>query len=272
MPEGHTVHRSAHLLETLLRGEPVEASSPQGRFAESAALIDGRQLLAAEAYGKHLFLDFAHELTAHVHLGLYGSWTSGRTSPPQPKGALRLRLQTSSGWADLRGPTACDLVTPAERAAIVARLGPDPLRSDADPERAWSRVARSRAPIAGLLMDQSTLAGIGNVYRAEVLYRARLAPLRAGRDLGRPAWDALWADLVTLLRSGVRAGRIITTRPADRERGTGRVRREDAHYVYRRAGLPCRVCGTAVRTEPLLARNLFWCPFCQRDAVVTPGV
>lgn len=272
MPEGHTVHRSARLLGELLHGEPVAASSPQGRFADSAERIDGQPLVAAEAYGKHLFLDFAQELTVHVHLGLYGKWTSGHTSPPLPKGALRLRLATSHGWADLRGPTACDLVTPPERAAIIARLGPDPLRSDADPERAWRRIVGSRAPVAGLLMDQSTLAGIGNVYRAEVLYRARLAPLRPGRDVGRPAWDAIWADLVTLLRSGVRAGRIITTRPADRERGSGRVRREDAHYVYRRTGLPCRVCGTPVRTQLLLTRNLFWCPSCQGDLSVPTGV
>lgn len=104
---------------------------------------------------------------------------------------------------------------------------------------------------------------MGNVYRAEALYRAGLSPYRPGREVGRATWDALWLDLVTLLRAGVRAGRIVTTRPEHRSRRSGRPTREDSHYVYRRAGLPCRVCGTPVQTAVMVARNLFWCPHCQ---------
>src|SRR6185295_10926464 len=102
----------------------------------------------------------------------------------------------------------------------------------------WQRIRRSRVAIGILLMDQSVLAGVGNVYRAEVLYRALIDPHRPGRDVSHDEWRALWRDLVTLMKAGLRAGRIITTRPADRDRG-GRVRTEDAHYVYRRTGLPC---------------------------------
>jgi formamidopyrimidine-DNA glycosylase len=112
-------------------------------------------------------------------------------------------------------------------------------------------------------MDQTIAAGVGNVYRAEVLYRAGIDPHRPGRLVTRDEWDAMWADLVSLMRAGLRTGRIVTTRPADRERRTGRVRPEDAHYVYRRTGLPCRICGTAVATEVMAGRNLFWCPRCQ---------
>ncbi len=122
---------------------------------------------------------------------------------------------------------------------------------------------RSRAPIATLLMDQSVVAGVGNVYRAEVLFRHRLDPYRAGRDHDAAVLHALWDDLVVLLRAGVRAGRIITTHPEDRERPAGRPRRVDAHYVYGRAGLPCRVCGTPVLDAAIAARRLFWCPVCQ---------
>ena len=262
MPEGHTVHRQARELRKRFAGHPIAVSSPQGRFADGAMLLDGRVIERTEAYGKHLFLGFAGRRLLHVHLGLYGSWLFGPEPPPVPRGALRVRLESNGWYADLRGPTACEVWTPADRAQLMARLGPDPLRRRPDGDRAWEVLSRRRAPIAALLMDQAVLAGVGNVYRAEVLFRARLAPHRPGRAVNRAEWDAVWADLVALMRAGVRSGRIVSTRPADRPRG-GRARREDAHYVYRRAGLPCRVCGTPVATEVMATRNLFWCPRCQ---------
>ena len=155
------------------------------------------------------------------------------------------------------------MLTAAERKTVLARLGPDPLRRRPDVEAFVGRVLRSRAPIATLLMDQSVVAGVGNVYRAEVLFRHGLDPYRAGRDHDAAVLHALWDDLVVLLRAGVRAGRIITTHPEDRERPAGRPRRVDAHYVYGRAGLPCRVCGTPVLDAAIAARRLFWCPVCQ---------
>jgi formamidopyrimidine-DNA glycosylase len=112
-------------------------------------------------------------------------------------------------------------------------------------------------------MDQSVLAGVGNVYRAELLFRHQVSPFRPGRQIESRLWTAMWADLVTLMRSGVRMGRIVTTRPADRSRRSGAARQDDAHYVYRRTGLPCRVCGTEVQTQVMVGRNLYWCPVCQ---------
>jgi formamidopyrimidine-DNA glycosylase len=112
-------------------------------------------------------------------------------------------------------------------------------------------------------MDQSVLAGVGNVYRAELLFRHRVSPFRPGRSVDPDLWAGMWADLVTLMRAGVRMGRIVTTRPEDRLRRRGAVDRADAHYVYRRTGLPCRICGTDVRTEIMVGRNLYWCPVCQ---------
>jgi len=114
-------------------------------------------------------------------------------------------------------------------------------------------------------MDQAVLAGVGNVYRAEILYRAALSPFRPGREVEKETWDALWADLVTLMRAGVRTGRIVTTERVDRDRRSGTPTREDSHYVYRRTGQPCRRCGTEVRTQVMAGRNLFWCPVCQAD-------
>ena len=270
MPEGHTLHRLATALDDAFAGQPLRVSSPQGRFAESAALLDGRVLDGADSWGKHLWLRFESEDLVHVHLGLYGRFdvTREATVVPAPVGQVRLRLATAdaagehASYADLRGATACELQTPEQRAALVDRLGPDPLRSDADPDLAWHRISRSRAPIAGLLMDQSVVAGIGNVYRAELLFRHRVDPFRAGTSLRRSRWTAMWEDLVELMADGVRAGVIRTVRPehlTDAERADG----GRVSYVYRRAGEPCRVCGSAVRVRDLQGRNLYWCARCQ---------
>ena len=119
----------------------------------------------------------------HIHLGPVRQVPDrAHCRPQEPRGALRLRLENESAWADLRGPTACELITPVERDVILARLGPDPLRADADPERAWARISRSKVPIGALLMSQDVLSGIGNVYRAEVLFRHRISPFRAGQE------------------------------------------------------------------------------------------
>jgi formamidopyrimidine-DNA glycosylase len=267
VPEGHTLYRLAREQAELFAGRPVHVTSPQGRFAAGAALLDGRVLDEVFSYGKHLFARFGDDVL-HVHLGLYGTFTTGDGEPPPAKGALRMRWVADGPddggvWTDLRGPTACEVLTTAEVDGILARLGPDPLRPRADGRRALRRIAASRTPVGALLMDQSVLAGVGNVYRAEVLFRHGVSPFRPGRAVDEALWSRMWADLVTLLKAGVRLGRIVTTRPEHRSRRRGAVQRDDAHYVYRRTGLPCRVCGTEVRTEALVGRNLYWCPTCQ---------
>ena len=273
MPEGHTLHRLADELTATFAGRVVRAGSPQGRFADSAALVDGQVLVGAEAWGKHLFVAVPDERFVHIHLGLYGRLdvATGEDVPPAI-GQVRLRLVTADrdwhAWADLRGATTCELVTREQRDAVLARSGPDPLRADADPGRAWDRIRRSKAPIGGLLMDQAVLAGVGNVYRAELLFRHRLDPMRPGHTLRAGQWQAMWDDLVVLMREGVRTGRIDTVRPEHTPEAMGRPPRRDDHggevYVYRRTGQACHVCGTTVRTAELQGRNLFWCPQCQR--------
>jgi endonuclease VIII len=267
VPEGHTLHRLARQQTALFAGRPVHVSSPQGRFAAGAALLDGRVLDRSVAYGKHLFGSFGAEVV-HVHLGLYGTFATGTGVPSPPKGALRMRWEADGpdglgAWTDLRGATACEVLTQPEVTAIIDRLGPDPLRRGADGGRAFRRIAASRTPIGALLMDQSVLAGVGNVYRAELLFRHRVSPFRPGRSVDADVWSRMWTDLGTLMRAGVKLGRIVTTLPADRARRRGPVDPTDAHYVYRRTGLPCRVCGTEVRTEEMVGRNLYWCPVCQ---------
>lgn len=233
MPEGHTLHRLARDLGEAFAGRPVRVSSPQGRFADAAALLDGARVTSAEAWGKHLFLTFDGDRHVHVHLGLYGTFLVHPHihAVPDPVGQVRMRLVAHdpgpAAYADLRGATACELLTREERDAVVARQGPDPLRADADPDRAWQRIRRSRAPIGGLLMDQSVLAGVGNVYRAELLFRHRLDPMRPGSTLRVGRWRAMWDDLVALMAEGVETGRIDTVRPEHTPEAMGREPRRD---------------------------------------------
>jgi endonuclease-8 len=262
MPEGHTIHRLAREHNAALARRPLRLSSPQGRFASDAALLDGRVLDKVQPYGKHLFYVFGDDVV-HVHLGIYGVFERHERPFPAPRGAVRLRMHTDETLVDLRGPTVCERIGLDGRDAILARLGPDPLDPKADPERLWRKVSRRETPIGTLLLDQSALAGVGNVYRAEALYVLGIAPHRPANTLSRNEFDALWATLVRMLRTGVRLGRIVTTEPADRERPRGRPSDEDRHYLWRRTDLPCRRCGTPVRTVVLGARNAYWCPGCQ---------
>ncbi|MDG4793743.1 DNA-formamidopyrimidine glycosylase family protein [Micromonospora sp. WMMD1082] len=283
MPEGHTIHRLAARHAELFAGGKVLAASPQGRFTEGAARLSGTVLETTEAYGKHLLHHYSGELILHVHLGLYGKFADGHGEPPEPVGQIRLRL-TSDGptsehggrptepsddrrWLDLRGPTACELLTPPEVAALRARLGPDPLRADADPERAYARISRSSTALAALLLDQSVVAGTGLIFVTEALFRAGLSPILPGRALTRAGWEVLWADLVELMTLAVATGRIDTVRAAHLPAAMGRPARVDRHggevYVYRRPGQPCHVCATPIARGTITARNLYWCPTCQ---------
>ncbi|KPC58960.1 Fpg/Nei family DNA glycosylase [Streptomyces chattanoogensis] len=270
MPEGHTIHRLAQDYAARFLGHKVRTTSPQGKFSDSAALTDHQVLTTTEAHGKHLFLGFAETGWIHIHLGLFGKLGFGGAPAPPPTDTVRLRLATPTAYADLRGPTTCALITDAEKQAIHDRLGPDPLRPDGDPDRAWQRITRSRTTLAALLLDQKVIAGVGNVYRAEVLFRHHIDPYLPGRDLTRPVWDAIWTDLAALMREGVRNNRIDTVRPEHMPEAMGRPPRVDDHggevYVYRRARQHCHICGTEVRTAELAARNLFWCPGCQPPA------
>lgn len=266
MPEGHTLHRLALDLDAVFAGRRVTVSSPQGRMTDSAALLDRRRLVDASAHGKHLFVEFDRDLWLHVHLGLIG--TMRLAEPAPPRGQVRLRLATSEVAADLRGPQVCELVDESGAASVMARLGPDPIRPDADPDLAWRRISRSGRSIAALLMDQAVLSGVGNVYRAEVLFRNRIQPHRPGNQLRRRSWLAIWTDLVELMPRGV-VDRVIKT---VRTEHLGVVLGDDHEgngggaqiYVYRRQGRPCRVCGSRIRTELVAGRNLFWCGNCQR--------
>ncbi len=262
MPEGHTIHRIAKDHSPLLVGRPVAVSSPQGRFAADAALVDGVVLDRIEAFGKHLFYWWANGLVGHVHLGLFGRFRvhPGADGPP-PQGQVRMRLRTSLVTIDLAGPTDCSIGSADDRDSVAARLGPDPLRRDARPERAIERMRASAQPIGALLLDQKVLAGVGNVFRAEALFVNGLHPSRPGRECSEEDLRALWSTMTAMLRQGVKDNRIVTI---DRRRfpiPKGNARRGDTTYVYHRD--LCLICGAPVLTVKLAGRDCYFCPTCQ---------
>ncbi len=260
MPEGHVTHRLARELRATLRGQPVHATSPQGRFSDSAALVDGLALTRTDAWGKYLFLHFGSGPTArivHVHLGLIGKFN--HVHPTQlPGPGVRLRLSTNSHAWQLTGPTRCSLVTPPEKRVIVAPLGADPLRPRADLDRMRERLSRRASPIGAALLDQTIIAGIGNVYRAELLFLQGLHPLRPANTLPFDAVSELWDETVRQLKRGLRLGRIVTTDPAEIGRSISRMRPEDRLYVYHRER--CRRCDTELQTLQIAGRPIQFCP------------
>ena len=264
MPEGNEVHRYADLQTPLFTGRVLEVDGPNGRFA-GAKLLTGRKLKRIEAYGKHLLYDFGRGRILHIHLGRFGKFRDGAMPFPEPQGALRLRFSSSKHWLELRGPTACEVIDEEVREKLLARIGPDPLRGDSDPKAAFERIRESRTPIGALLMDQAVVSGIGNIYRAELLFRARLSPFRPGSEVNMRALKKLWKEAQVLLVDGMEDRRIVTTKPADRPHRQGKARRGETHYVYRRDGLPCFVCTTKIETKAFAGRDLYWCSHCQPE-------
>ncbi|MBJ8346772.1 Fpg/Nei family DNA glycosylase [Antrihabitans sp. YC2-6] len=265
MPEGPTLHRLARVHQRNFAGAPVRVSSPQGKFASGAALVDGHVLTKAQAWGKHLLHYYDSGLVVHVHLGLYGAFSESSVPMGPPVGQVRMRMVGDAFGTDLRGPTACEVVSKQELAAIADRLGPDPLRRNADPERAFARLHKSRKSIGALLMDQSVIAGVGNVYRAELLFRHQVSPARPGTEISRELWDEMWVDLVAMMKVALRRGKMFTV-AKEHDHGEGSYAKDRPRtYVYRRAGSLCRVCSTPVAHSVLEGRNLFWCPGCQQD-------
>ena len=266
MPEGHAVHRHANDFNRLFKGQILEVESPQGRFSGSAALLDGRTFKKARAIGKQLFLEFDNKLTLRIHLGIYGKWQFhdlAESEPmPAPFGEVRARFRSSLGYADLRGPTVCEVIEPAAVAAVERRLGPDPLNPDPkglQGERFVARVQRSKTVIGLQLMNQEVIAGIGNVYRAEILFRAGINPHSAGNSLNSVQLLSIWHDSVALLKVGVATGMMITRDDQLKKRPKS----VDRYFVYKREGLPCRVCGTNISIEIMATRKLYWCQGCQ---------
>jgi endonuclease-8 len=213
------------------------------------------------AYGKHLFYEWATGEIVHVHLGLFGKFTTHPNPAPAPRDTVRVRMSGATTTIDLVGATECSLIDPDGVKRIIARLGPDPLLRHADPERAWPKLQRRASPFGLALMDQSVVAGVGNVYRAESLFVHRIHPETPARAVTHEQWLALWTTLRIWLRQGVKDQRIITVPPAEIGKPRTRIARGEALYVYKQD--LCRRCGTPIRRWDLGGRWAYACETCQ---------
>jgi endonuclease VIII len=264
VPEGHTLHLLARDHTRDLGGRPVRVSSPQGRAVALASRLDGRVLTAAEAYGKHLFHHWdGVEDVLHVHLGLFGKITRHASPPPPPATPnVRVRLEGVEWTVDLTGPTVCELLDLEGVERVLARLGPDPLRRDADPELAWTRLRRRRVPVGVAVMDQAVFAGVGNVFRAEALFVLGIHPERPANTITRDEFDQLWSTLTAMLRQALKDRRIVTVAAAELERPKAKLLQGEGRYVYRQER--CRRCDREVRRWDLAGRWAYACESCQR--------
>jgi formamidopyrimidine-DNA glycosylase len=278
MVEGHSVHRVATLHRKRLIGKIFKAWSPNGRFTEGASLIDGKTFSKIEAVGKNLFAFFGEAndpVVVHVHFGMAGNWAvyddvkSGNLPGPPTK-TNRLRLECAGIVADLTAMTlqhgGMELYNDKRK-----KLGEDPLRDDADPEKLWTRVQKSNKSIGALIMDQSYFTGPGNIYRCEILFKAGVHPDKAGKDLEKSEFDMVWYHTVALLKRGYETGSILTVDPQEALAfGKPRMRR----YIYNTSH--CPRCTSPIKTWQINNRTCYACGRCQPliksedTVVVTP--
>ena len=253
MPEGDTIHRVASRINLALAGREIdlaEAPNPRSPVHHRAGELQGRTLERAEAYGKHLLVEFSGEIVVHSHLGMNGRW---RVSVD---GDLITRNAWLAFGADERAAaqTAGKLLRIVSRSRArndpaLAQLGPDPLRGDFDPESAADRLRRMGAgrEAGEALLDQSIIAGVGNALKSEAFFCARIDPTRAVDSLAdEEAW-LLLDETRRIMRISVDRGR----RP---------------HWVYRQSGRRCPRCGERIqaRRQGDANRSTYWCPTCQR--------
>ncbi len=241
----------------MLKGKRLAISSPQGRFEAGADMLSHRTCRAVEAYGKHLIYRFEGELALHIHLGLFGRIRTQKQPAKAPVGAVRVRLASDSHVVDINGPNTCEVLDEAECAMLVARIGPDVLRPDAEPDLAFERIAASRTGIGLLLMDQSVLAGIGNIYRTEILWRQGVHPAIPGRDIPRKTFNRIWADSVALLTLGMKKNAIITVEGG----AASKARYRERVNIFGKS--ICPACNGPVTAMTLAGRKAYACETCQ---------
>ena len=244
MPEGDTLHRAAQRLQPLV-GERVEvdAPNPRARAAIDVTLLDGRVLEAVTAVGKNLFLRFDGGLVLRSHLRVSGRWQV------RPRGAGR----GGTPWLVVRGGDLEAVLWNGPvlelNARALGRLGPDILASppDIDAMLARMRDADATRPFGETLLDQSTVAGIGNMWLAEALWEARLSPWRRLAEVPDAERRLALETAARLMRAAL-----------DGARPPGR-------KAYRRAGRPCPRCRTPIRSggQGDANRIAYWCPTCQ---------
>tara|TARA_Y100000589_G_scaffold97700_1_gene92273 strand:- start:13 stop:798 length:786 start_codon:yes stop_codon:yes gene_type:complete len=257
MPEGHTIHRAAIDHHKVLAGDKLIIQSPQGRFAEGSQHLSGKLCTAVEAFGKHLVYRFETSDSLHIHLGLFGKIRKHPLPLKEPRGAVRVRLVSRTHVIDINGPSICEVLNIEGFKKLTGRIGPDVLRSDANPDLAFKRISKSKSSIGSLIMDQSVMAGIGNIYRTEILWRQAVHPETLGKNIDRQTFDRIWDDAKALLTLGVKHNAIITKRGANRSKS----KYHDDFNIF--AKETCPDCKGEISRFEINGRRAFACENCQ---------
>jgi len=271
MPEGDTIFRSARTLARALAGKRVErfesAFAPLSVAAENAELA-GRELTQITAHGKHLLMYFGPELCLRTHMRMSGSWHIYRVGErwQRPRAEMRILIQAGGFEAVAFLVHDAELLGARDLSHTLGRLGPDVLAPGFDTQAAAERLLAAGArPICDVLLDQRVLAGLGNVYKSELLFLARVHPLREVCALAPGVARELSARARQLLQANVAAahGGIVTY--AGLRRTTGRANPGDRLWVYGRSAEPCRRCATPIVMQRMgeHARSTYYCPECQ---------
>jgi endonuclease-8 len=280
MPEGDTIFRAARTLDRALAGSAVarfETALPALARVDEDAPIAGRLVESVTARGKHQLMRFSARpgggggpLVLRTHMRMSGSWHLYRHGErwQRPRGAMRVLVETAAWvavgfdvpvaeWLDERG---------LERQRELRRLGPDLLAADFDAAEAERRLrARDAAAVGDALLDQAALAGIGNVFKSEILFVAGVSPFRSVASLSDEELRSIVAVSRRLLRANAGPGEDGVAWHAGARRTTGAANPAAALWVYGRGGDPCRRCATPVayRKQGPDARGTYWCPRCQ---------
>ncbi|WP_182866512.1 Fpg/Nei family DNA glycosylase [Rhodopirellula sp. JC639] len=269
MPEGHKTHFYAREHTDWFSGQPLQVTSPQGRFRGDARKVSGVVFDHCEAVGKHLFYHFENDRMIHVHLGRYGKYRVHAAPPPPAVGAVRMRLVGQTRSLDLSGPTTCRVIDHETRAKVIEKLGPDPLADGSLARKkalVWDKVQSSKKPIGALVLDQSVIAGVGNIFRAELFFETGIDPRTAGAAIDETTFDTLWKSLIKMMRKGLKYGKIVTVTAKEAAAPLATLEGRDRFRVYGKA--TCPRCQHAIETIEIAARDLYWCPQCQANVTV----
>ena len=262
MPEGDSVWRAARRLDRGLAGHRLVRSD--FRVPQHAGVdLSGQRVVGTSTHGKHLLMRFDGGLTLHTHLRMDGSWTvlaPGKRLPPPAQADIRVALRTEQGRTayGLLIPVV-ELVRTTDEKQLVGHLGPDPLRDDWDADEAVRRLAGDPArPVAAALVDQTLMAGLGNLWVNEICFLRGISPWKPVGEV----------DLARAVALGARCLRQSITVRGNGQVTTGNPRAGEEHWVYGRTRLPCRRCGTRIRYAPEIPgdgerRATWWCLVCQ---------
>lgn len=285
MPEGDSIFKAARTLQRALAGQTVSGFKTElVKLArvDDQERIAGRTIERVEAAGKHLLMTFSGELVLRTHMRMNGSWHIYRPGErwQAPARDMRIVIATPEWIAVAFRVHDAEFVRAADvaRRTPVGRLGPDLLSPSFDAEDALRRIrALPDQPIAEVLLNQRALAGIGNVYKSEVLFLAGVHPDTPAGSLDDETLRNVMAIAHRLLhenvverphstRSGHAGPSMVTYRGA--RRTTGRMKPEDRLWVYSRGGKPCRKCRTPIAFQKRgdEARVTYFCPRCQGGA------